>query len=156
MTLLIAYIIKNKEQNIVFPKYPSISKIDSINKYWEIEIKDPYRNLENSNDSTVQSWYNAQGLYTENIINNISNRDSLASFLSEIDNRRSYYISRLNITENDFYFYLKMKNNEKKRKLYFKKGFDGEEILLFDPKDFKSETENDYHNYVGNVSYDFL
>ncbi|QHI35768.1 Prolyl endopeptidase [Kordia antarctica] len=147
ITIFIIYGIKKNKENIF--QYPKISKVDSINNYWGKVVNDSYRNLENSKDSVVQNWYNKQGLYTENVINNISNRDSLASFLSNIDNRRSFHIGSLIITENDFYFYLKIKKDEKRRKLYFKKGFDGEEILLFDPTDFKPETKNDYViNYI--------
>lgn len=139
---------KKDDNNSVY-NYPKISKEIDTTFYWGKAIKDDFRNLENSNDTLVQEWYENQGNYADKIIYNISNRDNLATFLDEIDNRKSFYIKRLNVTENDLYFYLKKNKIESRYNLYYRNGFEGEETLLYSPKSFKPHTKNNYViNYI--------
>jgi len=146
LTLLFCLSFK---QNIQYPEYPKIEQSNTSNNYWGKQINDPFRNLEDAKDSIVQDWYRLQGQYSENIINNISNRDSLATYLYEIDNRKSFYINRLHITKNNLYFYLKKEQNENRYQLYYRNGFEGTEEHIFNPNSFKPETNNEYViNYI--------
>ncbi|GAA3657462.1 prolyl oligopeptidase family serine peptidase [Flavivirga jejuensis] len=118
-----------------------------VDHYYGKEIIDRYRNLENINDSVNINWYKNQDIYAENLLRNISGRNSLIKTLSEIDNRESFRTSKIKITENNTWFYLKRNVEESYYKLYYKKNEN--ESLLFDPKSFKPESKEDYViNYI--------
>jgi prolyl oligopeptidase len=75
----------------------------------------------------------AESDYARNIINSIPGRQSLIDKMVEFDSRVSSKISSLNITDNDKYFYLKTTPDDETGKLYYRNGFEGDEIFLFDP-----------------------
>ena len=67
----------------------------------------------------------------------------------DYDKRKSFIINNINITENDQYFYLKRHAEENVSCLYHHVNINSEEILVYDPKDFKPETGNSYViNYI--------
>ncbi|WAC01798.1 hypothetical protein N7U66_18215 [Lacinutrix neustonica] len=143
---------KNKIDKVLTP--PAIEGIRAVDNYFGKEVEDLFRNIENTKDSTIIVWYEAQDKYAENYLNKIAGRDSLVRTLFEIDNRKSYKISKVRITENDTWFYLKKNIDESYYKLYYKNTEDGEEFLLYDPISFKPEAGNDYIiNYI-NPSWD--
>ncbi|WP_298424321.1 prolyl oligopeptidase family serine peptidase [uncultured Kordia sp.] len=136
-----------KEQN--FPSPPKIEKEIATDTYFDITIEDQYRNLESSKDTIVQNWYKAQGDYAHNILSNISGVDSLAEIMQEFSKRKTYRIRRTAIVDGEQYFFLKKMPNEKKYKLYYKKGYNGVEEFIYDPESFKPETNNNYViNYI--------
>ncbi len=108
-------------------------------EYFGQKIDDPYRYIENMDDPVVKKWFKEQGDYSRYVLDHISGRDELVQRFKELDARQSNRIHSLNITENNFYFYLKQTPNDETGKLFFRKGFDGTEKLLFDPEKFKSE-----------------
>ena len=114
------------------------------------EIKDSYRYLENLRDTTTIEWFKKQEEKTVAVIDKINGRKTLLEQVSESSNKApSYSITKLNITPNDYYFYLKKKSSEDVAQLYYRKGFKGEEILLYNPKDFKPRTHKKYLiNYI--------
>lgn len=117
---------------------PSVSVTDI---YHGIKVTDQYRNLENLQDSSTLAWMKSQTDYTNSILNEIPKRAYYLNKRLEFDKRQGYSISDLRITDNDKYFYLKKKANEKIAKLYYRKGFQGKEEILYDPASFK-QTNN--------------
>lgn len=98
-----------------------------------VEITDDYRNLENLQDTIVVNWMKAEADYARNIINSIPGRQNLIDKMIEFDARVSSKIYNLSITDNDIYFYLKTTPDDETGKLYYRNGFEGDEIFLFDP-----------------------
>ncbi|MEM6724876.1 MAG: prolyl oligopeptidase family serine peptidase [Bacteroidota bacterium] len=120
-----------------------------VEEYCGQEVEDTYRNLENLDDETVQNWLKAQGEYATSVLNNISNKQHLIDQQKTFDSRTSHEIGWLRITEQDDYFYTKRLSGETVAKLYYRKGFSGEESLIFDPSQYKSESGNNYIiNYI--------
>ncbi|MEM9824453.1 MAG: prolyl oligopeptidase family serine peptidase [Bacteroidota bacterium] len=112
-------------------------------------IEDTYRNLENLEDPEVQNWLKAQGNHASSVLKKISKRQYLIDKQKEFDTRIAHEISWQRITEKDQYFYLKRMPGENVAKLYFRQGFSGEEIFLYDPKDYQPASNNTFViNYI--------
>ena len=108
------------------------------------KIDDPYRYMENLDDPAVESWLKAQGDYATGVLSSINGREALVEQFREFDQRRSSRVFGLKITDNDLYFYRKMTPEDETGKLYFRKGFAGEEELLFDPETYRPEDGKQY------------
>ncbi|MCL8535320.1 prolyl oligopeptidase family serine peptidase [Chryseobacterium gallinarum] len=106
--------------------------------HFGIKIIDDYRNLENLQDPKVISWMKSQSDFTISVLNAIPNRNYYLNKRLEFDKREGYTLSDLKITGNNKYFYLKRNVGEKTAKVYYRNGFAGKEILIFDPANFTS------------------
>ncbi len=138
-TLLLVY------NFIAFAQQQPVAPVKVVtDEYFGQKIDDPYRYLENMDDPIVKKWFKGQGDYSRNVLDHISGRDELVQKFKELDARQSTNIYNLNITENDLYFYLKQTPNDETGKLFYRKGFEGSEQLLFDPEKFKPEKGTQY------------
>ena len=113
-------------------------------EYFGQKIDDPYRYLEELKDPEVDQWFKGQGDYTRNIMDGINGRDALISKFKELDQRSGDRVYNLSITENDIYFYEKITPADETGKLFYRKGYEGEEELLFDPELFRPEEDVQY------------
>ena len=102
--------------------------------YFGIEVEDPYRNLENLQDPAVASWMKAQSTYARQMLDAIPGRQGLIDQLVAFDQRQSARVFRLQVADNDRYFYYKMAPQDQQPKLYCRDGYKGAEVLLFDPE----------------------
>lgn len=145
--LLVAFMIvscQSKHGTILFPKAPSILSTDT---YHGINIEDPYRNLENLNDSLVIKWLKGQGTYASNILNSIPGRQRLIKKQQSYDTKREFALKIVKTTPDGKYFYTKTIGNEKVAKLYYRTDLENPEILLYDPSEYSKE-ENYIINYI--------
>lgn len=130
-------------QSIKSPETPM--EINAFKK----KIVDIYRYLENTNDILVQKWYEQNGIQSRGVLDNISGRKGIVAKLLEIENRKSFSVTLLNNTDNNYTFYLKKTDKDKRGKLYYKVTRTGEEILLYDPSDYKKAFNSNYIiNYI--------
>ncbi|WP_160139428.1 prolyl oligopeptidase family serine peptidase [Chryseobacterium sp. c4a] len=132
----------NAQKNNLSPSKPA------TDIYFGTEIVDEYRNLENLDDPETLRWMKSQTAYTTSVLDLIPKRNYYLEKRTELDKRQGYSVSNLNITDNNQYFYLKKKGDEKVAKLYYRDGFSGEEKLLYNPVDYKSSEQN--HSFVIN------
>jgi prolyl oligopeptidase len=109
-------------------------------------VEDPYRFLENTEDSLVKKWLKEQSIRTSNIIRNLPGWETIL-VKQQNSKRKGPAYRLLKTTENNLYFYLKQESIDKPYKLYFRKSFNGEEIFLFDLKDLKKKSEYEI-NYL--------
>jgi prolyl oligopeptidase len=127
------------------PTKPALAKVDPVeDEYFGIKISDPYRYMENLRDSAVLEWIKTNADYSRTVINSITGRQKLIEKMKEFDGRRSSLVNSLAITENDRYFYLKTTPADETGKLYYRKGYEGEEVLLFDPETHGNDTTKKY------------
>jgi prolyl oligopeptidase len=124
------------------PPLAQIKPVEDV--YFGTKITDPYRYMENLQDSSVQHWFKNQAEYSRNILNSIPGRQELINMMSDFDKRKTAQITSLNITDNDRYFYLKTTPSDETGKLFCRDGFKGEEVLLFDPKSFTNDSTLKY------------
>lgn len=112
--------------------------VDELHGY---KIEDPYRYMENLEDSTFINWLKRQKINKDLIINNISGRDNLKLKIENFQDNTSQKLSKLIITDNDIYFYLKEDSTSTVKKLYSRNGFNGDEVLLYNPENFNNEKQ---------------
>lgn len=123
---------------------PNHIKSESIDIYHGKKVLDAFKPLENMNDSLILDWYRREGDFAKKILESISGKE----LFQKDENKNSIVISKLIVTTSDNYFYLKRKNRKESNKLFYRKGFKGEEVLLFDPKQYNSQSQNEYYiNY---------
>jgi prolyl oligopeptidase len=113
-------------------------------EYFGKTISDPYSYIENREDTISQKWFKQNSLNTRGILDDITGRKEIVDKLVEIEKRKSFSATSLKITSDNHYFYLKKTKQDKIAKLYFKTSETSQEILLFDPKQYKIESGNTY------------
>lgn len=124
-----------------------LKKGEAVDIYHGQQIVDSYRALENMNDSLVLKWFRNQNKITENTLQKIQSKQDLFERIQHKDT--SAVISKIRITYEDQYFYLKKNFTDIGAKLYMRRGLKGEEKLLFDPKNYKSNSDQSYYiNYI--------
>jgi prolyl oligopeptidase len=127
------------------PEKPSLAEVKPVEDvYFGKKIVDPYRYMENLKDSSIIDWIKKQSDYSRSVLNRIPGRQALIDKMKIYDERKSSKVSSLLITENDVYFYLKTTPEDETGKLYTRNGFEGEEILLYDPVSFSKDTTQKY------------
>jgi prolyl oligopeptidase len=124
--------------------YPQINKKIAIDNYFEKEVIDEYRNLENLEDSLTINWLKNQNKLSDSVLNKIDSRKQLLTKKNTINSNKKQVISKLKVTQNNFYFYLKKEPNEEVAKLYYRENFSGEEMFLFNPKNYDSLSKINY------------
>lgn len=122
----------------LYAQAPATPKKPVIDTYFGMQVTDNYRWLEDTKDTTVQSWFKAQADYTNSIIDKIPGRDSLVKTLKYYDSLEPFKISGLK-KKGGRYFYKKTITGQNVGKLYYRPGETGTEILLYDPKPVKGK-----------------
>ncbi|MUP45809.1 S9 family peptidase [Gramella sp. BOM4] len=115
-----------------------------VDNYHGQRLEDPYRYLENMKDEKVLTWMKANTNYAEAILDAIPEKDEMFRKMKEMDSRTAANISNLNITRNDMYYYLKTRPEDQVGKLYFRKGYEGDEVLLLDPEKYNTDSGYTY------------
>lgn len=116
-------------------KYPPSKTVESIDTYFGVTYKDPYRWLEAIEKPDVETWFKQQADYTNSILNKLNGRDQLIAEWKQLDKLQPPRFNSITY-ENGRYFYRKTMPGENVGKLYFRQGLDGKEVLLFDPKSY--------------------
>ncbi len=145
ITSLLILLLASCSKKQTPPEKPALIQPQPVTEnYFGKEITDPYRNIENLKDSNVVNWIKAEADYARAIIDDIPGRQELINKMVEFDARVSSKVSSLHITENDIYFYLKMTPQDETGKLYYRNGFEGDEIFLFDPTKYDTLSDKKY------------
>jgi len=109
------------EKNQATLTYPETKQVDTVDAYFDTEVKDPYRWLENDRSDETGEWVKAQNDLTFGYLESIPYRDSLKQRLSEVWNyekigapfkRGEYtYFSKNDGLQNQYVYY-RYKNDE--------------------------------------------
>lgn len=121
-------------------QYPETKKGNHKDQYWDKTIADPYRWLENANDSNTEEWIKAQNNFTEKILAKIPGQEDLINELKVLgsENPMSYRDFKKG---GDYYFYYKRLPNEQTPKIYQKHSVTNQESFVFDPMQYKPEAQ---------------
>ncbi len=143
--LPVLILVSSCNQRESFKKPPPAPQEMAVDTYFGQEIQDPYRNLENLEDSTVVHWLKQQDSFATDMLSNISKRNELLKKLQSFNKEAPYKITRGITTEDGQYFYVKQYPDEKFGKLYHRKSYeDKEETLLYDPAEYKPDSGVSY------------
>jgi prolyl oligopeptidase len=116
--------------------YPPTPTVDSSDTYWGKTYKDPYRWMENIKSQEVEHWFKAEANLTDSLLARIPARDSLIKEWKALDKLTPANYSDI-IYEGNRLFYKKINGGENVGKLYYREGWDGKEILLYDPSTYR-------------------
>lgn len=86
LTLIIACKKDKEEKNVVAVNYPETKTVDTVDTYFGVEVKDPYRWLEDDRSKETEAWVKAQNKSTFGYLDNIPFRDELKERLSKLWN----------------------------------------------------------------------
>jgi prolyl oligopeptidase len=123
---------------------PANIQDNTTETYHGTTVVDAFRPLEHMKDTTILSWYRQEANYAQNILQNITGRNSFqtAATVSNV------FISELTFTNDDHYYYLKKTTDDTTAKLYSRHTIQGEEELVFDPSAHKKTSKNTFYiNY---------
>ncbi|HEV2528324.1 MAG TPA: prolyl oligopeptidase family serine peptidase [Thermomicrobiales bacterium] len=116
-----------------YPPIPETPRDDVRETIHGIEIKDPYRWLEDGNDPRVRDWDAAQQARTEAILADVPGRDRLAERLDAILSvPRVVDIQVGSSTGGTRFFYRRRSGAMDQPALYWRDGPDGDERILVD------------------------
>lgn len=122
---------------------------DVVDEYYGQRITDPYLWMEDLEDSIVIDWLKMQKKTAENLLKENPGFNRILQSIQQYKHQGQPIISKLKITDQDDFFYLKRMPDEKTAKLYSRKSFSGEEQLLYDPAEYQRATSDSYTiNYI--------
>ena len=116
--------------------YPETKKINHIDKYFDAEVQDPYRWLEDDLSAETKKWVIEQNKTTYAYLNEIPLRTQLKKSLTEIYN---YEKVSTPFEEGEYTYYYKNDGLQQHSVLYRKLGENGKEEIFLDPNTFSKD-----------------
>jgi prolyl oligopeptidase len=135
------------------PKPPAAPVRPVADTYFGQRIVDPYRYMEDLNNSEVQAWFKAQNDFTRSVLARIPKRAELLKRIKELDESAVARVFDVHRLPGDRYFYQKRLATEDTAKLYTRAGLSGTETLLVDPD--KLPSQKGAHNSINYYSPSF-
>lgn len=116
--------------------YPETKKVDTIDTYFGVEVKDPYRWLEDDRSQETEEWVKTQNEVTFGYLNNIPYRQELKDRLEKMWN---YEKITAPFKEGNYIYYYKNDGLQNQYVVYRKKeGEEAEEVFL-NPNEFSED-----------------
>ncbi|WP_378179770.1 prolyl oligopeptidase family protein [Aquimarina sp. SS2-1] len=143
MLFLISFMIGCKKETVIetaktiMPvNYPETKKVDTIDTYFDAEVKDNYRWLEDDRSEETENWVAAQNKVTFGYLDSIPFRDQLKNRLSSLWN---YEKVSAPFKEGDYTYFSKNDGLQDQSVFYrFKNEGDEPEVFL-DPNTFSED-----------------
>ncbi len=148
LTLIFAilFMISCADQSI---KYPVTKKDDVKDTYFETEVEDPYRWLEDDNSEETAEWVKAQNEVTFAYLEKLPNRQKIKDRLTELMNYPKYSTP---FKEAGKYFFFKNDGLQNQNVLYMTETLDGEPKVVLDPNKLSEDGTVAYSG--GDISKD--
>jgi prolyl oligopeptidase len=124
--------------------YPATRRDDVVDNLHGVEVKDPYRWLEDPTQPDVAAWMTAQDDYGRAHIAQLAGRDAFAKRLAEV-----MYFDSLGAPthRNGRYFYTRKHKDKEKLIVYWKAGETGTETVLLDPNTWSTDGSSGLKGY---------
>ena len=118
--------------------YPETKTVDTVDTYFDIVVKDPYRWLEDDRSKATKAWVEAQNKATFGYLDNIPYREELKERLSKLWN---YEKVGAPFKEGDYTYFYKNDGLQNQYVIYrYKTGEDPHTATVFlDPNTFKDD-----------------
>ncbi|WP_282148648.1 prolyl oligopeptidase family serine peptidase [Algibacter lectus] len=138
LSLLVACGNDKTEKKDIVVSYPKTKTVDTIDTYFGVEVKDPYRWLEDDRSAETEAWVKAENVATNTYLDQIPFREALKNRLSKLWN---YEKVSAPFNEGDYTYFYKNDGLQNQSVLYrFKKGGDSKTATVFlDPNTFKED-----------------
>ncbi|ELS03842.1 serine protease, S9A family peptidase [Xenococcus sp. PCC 7305] len=116
--------------------YPETAQDQQSDIYHGIEVKDPYRWLEDPDSEATRAWVAAQNKVTTDYLSQISSREDIKSRLTQLWNYEKYSSP---FKRGDRYFYFKNDGLQNQNLLYTLDSLDAEPTVLLDPNSLSED-----------------
>ncbi len=133
-TAIISCETTTKKEKITV-NYTTTKKVDTVDTYFETEIKDPYRWLEDDKSPETEAWVKSQNKTTFGYLDKIPFRNDLKQRLEKLWN---YEKIGSPYKEGDYTYFSKNNGLQNQNVIYRKKGDSDSEIFL-DPNTFSKD-----------------
>ena len=119
-------------------QYPETRRVDQIDTYHGIEVRDPYRWLEADprNSPEVAAWIKAQNKLTRAYLDAIASRESIRRRLTQLWNYERYSVPSQTAGR---YFFYKNDGLQNQAVFYVADSYDGEGRVLLDPNTWSED-----------------
>jgi len=137
LTILLIISCKNENKTELSMEltYPETKKVDTVDTYFDTEVKDPYRWLEDDMSEETGDWVEAQNKVTFGYLDKIPYRSELKNRLEKLWN---YEKLTRPFKEGDFTYYRKNDGLQNQYVVY-RKNEDGKEEIFLDPNTFSED-----------------
>lgn len=133
------------QQKTAKMNYPKTKQVDTVDRYHGVEVKDPYRWLEDDRSAETNAWIDQQNAFTNAYLDQISYRKNIQEILSKIWN----YERVSSPTKHGDYWYYSKNDGLQNQSVVYRKNEQGTEELFIDPNTFS----NDGTSSLGEVSF---
>ena len=86
LMLIVACKQENASKNQIIVEYPETKMVDTVDTYFGVEVKDPYRWLEDDRSAETEEWVKTQNQTTYGYLDNIPYRQELKERLEKLWN----------------------------------------------------------------------
>ncbi|MEP3837483.1 MAG: prolyl oligopeptidase family serine peptidase [Algibacter sp.] len=117
-------------------KYPFTKSVDVTDTYFGVEVKDPYRWLEDDRSKETRTWVETQNQLTNAYLDNIPYRKQLKSRLETLWN---YEKISAPFKEGDFIYFSKNDGLQNQDVIYRKKNENSKAEVFLDPNTFSKD-----------------
>ena len=135
-TLTLASCQTTPKKEKITVNYPKTNQVDSVDTYFGIEVKDPYRWLEDDRSPETEAWVKDQNKTTFGYLDHISFRADLKKRLEKLWN---YEKLGSPFKEGDYTYFYKNDGLQNQYVVYRKKGDDGKAEVFLDPNTFSED-----------------
>lgn len=125
----------NEEKNAIVVNYPKTKTVDTVDTYFGVDVKDPYRWLEDDMSDETAEWVKSQNQATYGYLDNIPFRNELKNRLSEIWNFEKVSAP---FKEGNYTYYSKNDGLQNQNVIYREKNSTNPEVFL-DPNTFSED-----------------
>lgn len=125
--------INNRIMSLHYPKTETVEQVDN---YHGVEVKDPYRWLEDPDSPETKAWVEAQNEVTFGFLEEIPERKAIKKRLTELWDYEKYGIP---IKKGERYFYFKNDGLQNQSVLYTLNHLEDESRVLLDPNQFSED-----------------
>jgi prolyl oligopeptidase len=111
-------------------KYPETKKTDQIDTYFDVQVKDPFRWLEDDNSEETAAWVKTENEVTFSYLDKIPYRNKIKDRITELWN---YEKESTPWKEGGYYFFTKNDGLQNQSVYYIMKDLNSEPELFLDP-----------------------
>ena len=126
-------------------KYPETKKVEASDTFFGVEVKDPYRWLEDDRSEETAAWVKAENAFTNAYLEKIPYREAIKKRLEQVWN---YEKLGAPFVEGAYTYYYKNDGLQNQSVLY-RRGKDGKEEVFLDPNKMSADGTTS----LGSVSF---
>jgi prolyl oligopeptidase len=119
---------------------PPLSAQPVTDTYFDVQVTDPYRFLEDTKDARVQQWMKAEADATTAILAKIPGREPLLARMKAIENGASGLATEIQRTQNGRYFFTKRDPGDNQFRLVWRERANAPDRLILDPESLRKAT----------------